>query len=520
MPTTRKRASSPFANWVDQRCAGLHAERGGQALADLGLARPGGAATGRELRRLEPQPVAAVGDQLERLAELVRVGDVGGEPLRGGADAGNRADRVQRARRSARRQLIALAQGAGVVLERVERRRQRQHQQDHRAGRGEHGRGGERSHRPRRRPSASPGRWPPTAARGPEASIRRSRRAASRRRAGGMRARRARRRRRPPPRRPRTGRSPSGPSSDHPAGNWSSASSRRSAGPRAASVPTSSPSSAAGSATSTASAAVAATIALGDAPSARSSANDSIRRSTSTREEAASITTAPARATSEKATSSAMTMPAAWSIWHADGVPGREHEAADAEARRPRLLQRDVQPVAVVHPDQRLVHGLPGIRRKVRGDHPVGHPHPGRAGQRVGDVVGRDSDADDAQALGRDRWGGRPEADGVAGLEVPLLGQPLLDHRLAGAVAQVAAGDDVIAAPTRLHPLQLPAGDLGVPVRPQVDAPLLVPVGDAGYVGQRTAPARARCSDRAGRTGRSRRAGRRGRRPARSRRAG
>ena len=171
-----------------------------------------------------------------------------------------------------------------------------------------------------------------------------------------------------------------------------------------------------------------------------------------------------------------------------DGVPGREHKATDPEARRPRLLQRDVQPVGIVHPDQRLVHRLPGIRCEVRGDQPVRHPHPGRAGQGIGHVVGRDSDADDAQLLGRDRWGGCPEADRVAGLEVPLLGQPLLDHRLAGAVAQVAAGDDGVAAPARLHPLQLPAGDLGDPVRPQVDAPLLVPVGDAGHVGQRTHP--------------------------------
>ena len=90
--------------------------------------------------------------------------------------------------------------------------------------------------------------------------------------------------------------------------SWAS---RLRVGPATASAPTASPAAAAGTATRAAAAAWASTSAPGVKPSARRTPKEGSRRWTSACALAASIVPAAASATSEKATSSEMTMPAA-----------------------------------------------------------------------------------------------------------------------------------------------------------------------------------------------------------------
>ena len=97
-----------------------------------------------------------------------------------------------------------------------------------------------------------------------------------------------------------------------PGGRSFSDASRPAAGPATASVPSAIPSAAAGSATTAASVACSAAIRAGENPSARWTPKAPSRRWTSACALAASIVPAASSATSENATSSAITIPAAW----------------------------------------------------------------------------------------------------------------------------------------------------------------------------------------------------------------
>ena len=79
------------------------------------------------------------------------------------------------------------------------------------------------------------------------------------------------------------------------------------------------------------------------------------RRCTSACAPAASIVPAATSATSENATSSEMTIPAAWESSIAHARAGDELELADAERDRPRLRERHVGLRRVVEPQQRDV---------------------------------------------------------------------------------------------------------------------------------------------------------------------
>jgi hypothetical protein len=116
-----------------ERRARPQPERVGQPDPDLDLAVAAHAPTLGERRRLEARVVAGVGDHPQRLAEAVRVRDVGLVALGGVGDAGYRLDRVDLEWVQADRELVALADGAGVVAQPLEQRGERQHQR-HDAG--------------------------------------------------------------------------------------------------------------------------------------------------------------------------------------------------------------------------------------------------------------------------------------------------------------------------------------------------------------------------------------------------
>ncbi len=129
-PATRKRASLAAGGLHGERRPRPQPERVGQPDADLDLAGAAQPPALGERRRLEARVVAGVGDHPQRLAEPERVGHVGLVALGGVGDAGDRLDRVDLERVEPDRELVALADRAGVVAQPLEQRREREHQRD------------------------------------------------------------------------------------------------------------------------------------------------------------------------------------------------------------------------------------------------------------------------------------------------------------------------------------------------------------------------------------------------------
>ncbi len=153
---------------------------------------------------------------------------------------------------------------------------------------------------------------------------------------------------------------------------------------------------------------------------------------------AASITPAAASATSEKATSSAMTTPAAESI--STRTPARVRKRTSS---MPVLVaracgQEHVDRLGVMGPDQRLVDSELGARLAPQPG--AGDVHVRGRGQREGDVVGRDGDPGDGDRSQP------PDDQLVADLQAPGARHAALDDRLVGAPVDVAPLDDRIAA--------------------------------------------------------------------------
>jgi hypothetical protein len=119
--------------------------------------------------------VTGIGDDLEALAELERVGRERHVARRGVGNAGYPLDGARRRGRLVDGELVALADEAGIVLQPVEQRGHREHRQDHAARNSEHRHSGEHA------PAAS-GREPhsqPDEARGKARAARRRREVAT-----------------------------------------------------------------------------------------------------------------------------------------------------------------------------------------------------------------------------------------------------------------------------------------------------------------------------------------------------
>ena len=123
---------------------------------------------------------------------------------------------------------------------------------------------------------------------------------------------------------------------------------------------------------------------------------------------------------------------------HAHAAAGDEAHAPDLGAGGARLLQQHVDPAGVGGPDQRLVDGQRAAGLAL--DPRPRDVDPRRRGQREGHVVGRHGDPGHPQPA-------QPaDADLVADLHVPGVGDAALDDGLVGPPVDVAPGDDRVAA--------------------------------------------------------------------------
>ena len=197
------------------------------------------------------------------------------------------------------------------------------------------------------------------------------------------------------------------------------------------------------------------------------------RRCTSAWAPAASIVPAATRATSENATSSEITIPAAW-----DSRISTPVRVMNCSFPSPNVTERAWVSVMSAL-DGSLSHSSATFGRGVNAQLRARDVDPRRLRQRVRDVVRRDRDPDDPQVPAVD------DPQRVADVQVPLVREAALDHDVAPlAVAQVAAlGHDVAPAtgPDRGHrALARPVaarGEVGVEVLGAVGAGLEVREG-------------------------------------------
>ena len=161
----------------------------------------------------------------------------------------------------------------------------------------------------------------------------------------------------------------------------------------------------------------------------------------------------------------------------ADSITRQEAQAADVEARRPSLLERDVRPAAIREPYQRDVRpaqAAPGQGRERAGR----QPDVSLGCERKRDVLRVDSDPGDAEDPGP------REPDRVAEGQAPGPRKSPLDDEVARGSFDVSSCDDRIAAAARVNDVDGPvAGE--VTVGPYRYVRELEPVGHRRDVGQR-----------------------------------
>jgi hypothetical protein len=139
MPTTRKRVSRPLFELNGEQRAGMEVERLREAEPDLGLVPALQSASLGDRRRFVPRVVGSECDELERFAEVERIGRERVVARRCGDDPGQPPHSRQFRRRRGDGDLVRAADRLRLAIQARQERRDREDEQRAGCAHGEHG---------------------------------------------------------------------------------------------------------------------------------------------------------------------------------------------------------------------------------------------------------------------------------------------------------------------------------------------------------------------------------------------